>query len=215
MLKKISKAPKTLRILFYFSFILFVIGSIIYGIQLLLKSSFTSQIQCISGDCKAGLGRIIFLNGEVYAGRLKDKLPHGKGHIQFSNRGFYKGEWKEGKIDGYGIYQYPDSTKFIGQFRKNKREGWGKLEIGDYSLEGMWSSDSLNGQGILTDPERKMKGIYERGILVQGIGIIIYPNGTRYVGEGLMGKRNGLGRVESSEGKLLEVGEWKDDTKIK
>lgn len=215
MLKKISKAPKTLRILFYFSLILFVIGFIIYGIQYFLKSSFTSQIQCLSGDCEAGVGRIIFPNGEVYAGGLKDKLPHGKGHIQFSNRGFYKGEWKEGKIDGYGIYQYPDSTKFIGQFHKNKRQGRGKLELSNYSLEGVWLEDSLSGEGILTQPERKMKGIYKRGILVQGTGIIIFPNGTRYVGEGLMGKRNGLGRVESSEGKILEVGEWKDDTKIK
>ena len=42
----------------------------------------------------------IVLNGDVYFGDVKGRIPHGKGKYTWSDGTVYEGSWEEGKMTG-------------------------------------------------------------------------------------------------------------------
>ena len=214
MLKLLHRLSKTQKIIFSVGFLIFLVGSIFYGFRKYRENEFSKSILCLSGDCSSGFGKIQYPSGEIYTGQLANKIPNGKGKMEFKSKGVYQGDWVMGQVEGYGIYTYPNQNVFSGKFQKNKREGFGKFEIGRYGLEGEWKFDLLEGEALLGFEGKKERGVYRRGKLISGFGILFYPEGKRYIGEVLDGKRNGIGHMESDKGVILEKGNWKDDRKI-
>ena len=74
--------------------------------------------------------------------------------------------------------------------------GWG--EYPDYAWKGFGDKD--------THP--KYKGSIENGV-PNGLGYLIYPNGSRYLGSWKNGKMNGQGTFTYPNGEKY-VGEWKN-----
>ena len=47
-----------------------------------------------------GMAMDIDLNGDVYFGDVKGRIPHGRGKYTWSDGTVYKGSWEEGKMTG-------------------------------------------------------------------------------------------------------------------
>ncbi len=215
MLKpSLHRLSKTQKIIFSLGFLIFLTGSIFYGYRKYRENQFSNSITCLSDDCSRGIGKIQYPTGEIYSGELTNKIPDGKGKMDFKDKGVYQGDWDMGQVEGYGIYTYPNQNVFSGKFRKNKRDGFGKFEIGRYGLEGEWKVDLLEGEALLGIEGKKRRGVYKNGKLISGFGILFFPDGKRYIGEALNGKRNGIGQMENERGEVLEKGNWKDDRRI-
>ena len=48
-------------------------------------------------DMKIGYGKLVFSNGDFYAGQFALNQPHGKGHFVGREESFH-GVWREGKL---------------------------------------------------------------------------------------------------------------------
>lgn len=82
-------------------------------------------------------------NETIYYGQIKKGKYHGKGTIIFPKRFRYKGKFKNGLEDGFGICYYDNGDIFEGRYENGEK----------------------NGYGIYTHQKRRIKGIWENGIL--------------------------------------------------
>jgi len=91
-------------------------------LTLLVNISFS---QCLSGNCKNGLGTFQYNNG-VYGGKFKDGLRHGYGDFVCEEKHYsYRGFWKEGKKHSlendynYGVIQYSNGDQLNAVWRND------------------------------------------------------------------------------------------------
>jgi hypothetical protein len=94
----------------------FLIVSVLVSSSLLIFSQGNNDNPCkvllkliseqYDGDCKNRLAHGIGIarGTDVYDGRFKKGLPHGKGKYTWVNGNYYDGIWKDGKRNGKGIY---------------------------------------------------------------------------------------------------------------
>lgn len=45
-----------------------------------------------------GKGKMVYKNGEIYEGEMKDDLKHGRGIFRMANGSVIYGEWEKGKM---------------------------------------------------------------------------------------------------------------------
>ena len=115
----------------------------------------------------------------------------------------YKGEIKNGKMDGLGVLIYPYSGESIVGEWKNGKEWNTKHRDKDGTFIGKWVNRKLEQRVVLFYLQVNGKrGWYENGdkeIHLQykgevengepnGLGVLIYPEGGKYVGEWKDGK---------------------------
>ena len=190
--------------------------------------------QFVNGK-KEGYGNIIYNNGTKYEGYFKNDKHEGFGKLIQPDGEMFVGEWKEGKINGNGIRQHINGDKYIGNYINNIRNGQGHYIFanGD-SYEGNWENGAANGFGKFNfkngnsyEGNFKQNVIYGKGIfnmnngdiyigyfkygLINGKGTWINSKGEKYEGNFVDGKKNGYGKLVDKNGKILHIGNWKDD----
>jgi hypothetical protein len=60
-----------------------------------------------------GKGKLTYINGDEYAGDIKNGQKHGYGCYTWSNQELYQGEWKNDLKDGEGFLVYFDPKKYL------------------------------------------------------------------------------------------------------
>ena len=184
---------------------------------------------------KEGEGKLIYSNGNIYEGSFLGGFPNGKGKLTQTDNDIYEGEWKNGKINGQGIRLHNNGDKYVGNHLNDVRSGKGLyLFINGDSYNGNWVNGKANGKGILKfrngdvyDGEFKDNCICGKGTfkkkcgdiyigefnlgLINGFGKYINALGEQYIGEFVSGKKHGNGKLFNKEGKLIQVGSWKND----
>lgn len=102
----------------------------------------TEKPQTANGEKDGGnRDRIVFDNGDVYEGELKDGKRNGWGKYTWANGDYYEGEWKDGKKNGNGaVYCY--AKKHYGE------------EYLKYSYDGEWKDDKMHGHGIYSEGDK-------------------------------------------------------------
>ena len=137
----------------------------------------------------------------------KQQFKHGMGKEYFINStGHQEGFFVNGKLNGYGEHisnAYGFSYK--GYFENGVRSGEGILVMDGtngttkYIYEGMFSNGVYNGKGTLTYNFMAYTGSFVGGI-ISGLGVYLYPDGSKYVGNSLNGKYEGHGEYYSANG---------------
>ena len=59
---------------------------------------------------------LIFDDGSVYKGEMKNKKPHGKGVLTRKDGSVHDGEFENGFANGYSIVKYPNGDFYKGYF---------------------------------------------------------------------------------------------------
>jgi len=187
---------------------------------------------------KEGYGTIIYNNGTKYEGYFKNDKHDGFGKLIQLDGEMFVGEWKEGKINGNGIRQHINGDKYIGNYTNNIRNGQGHyiFSNGD-SYEGNWENGTANGFGKFNfkngnsyEGNFKQNIIFGKGIfkmnngdiyngffkcgLINGKGTWTNSKGEKYEGNFIDGKKNGFGKLMDKNGKIIHMGNWKDDNFI-
>lgn len=175
---------------------------------------FIANSQCIKGGCDNGIGTKKYdlkdMKG-TYEGEFKDKLPEGKGKYTYENFGkkikiIFEGYFTDDgdeiiNIDGSreGKITLPSGTikkGFITKIEENNKTDW-----------------KLNGKGekkqmLVSGDFLIEKGNFINDILNDRNGEIITPNGNKYMGGVVSGKRQGIGKVITPEGGIQQDGNW-------
>ena len=74
---------------------------------------------CILGNCKDGIGTIVYPDGRQYGGEFHNGKINGKGTMTWSDKKKYYGYWKDGRAEGQGLMTWPDGHKYIGEWKYN------------------------------------------------------------------------------------------------
>lgn len=56
----------------------------------------------------------IWLDGDIYVGKLEDGYPEGNGFYRWLDGDWYLGEFRNGERNGYGIYKFKDGSEYEG-----------------------------------------------------------------------------------------------------
>ena len=114
---------------------------------------------------------------------------HGYGRMTWKDGTFYEGYWQLGCADGIGEIQYANLDIMKGEFKYNKLNGYGECyqsELG-YNYKGNWVND-----------------------LQSGMGFECWIDGSCYIGQYELGKKEGFGKYQWSDSSFF-IGEWKDN----
>ena len=86
--------------------------------------------ECISGDCKNGIGIYTLPDGSKYEGEWKDSLMNGQGKMRMRNGDKYVGEYKNGLNCGQGTYTWIDGSVYEGEWKAGLKHGQGTYTDG-------------------------------------------------------------------------------------
>ncbi|CAK9040603.1 unnamed protein product [Durusdinium trenchii] len=102
-------------------------------------------------SAKAGPGYIVWSNGELYSGPLKNSQPHGKGTHYFENGDFFEGDFRDGQIHGKnGTHFYENGSKLEGTWASGKAV----LATCTYhfvdgtKFTGQWPKEQMNAKSV-------------------------------------------------------------------
>ena len=160
---------------------------------------------------------LVYDNGDVYKGELKDGQPDGYGIMTDIKGNIYEGEWKDGVRNGQGTATYASGSVYEGGWKDDQPDGYGIYTWADGDVyEGEWIDGRGNGQGTMTYADGTVKtGTWENGIYVGDDNAsieqetITYENGDVYKGELKDDQPDGYGTMTYADGIVYE-GEWKD-----
>ena len=123
-----------------------------------------------------------------YEGELNSEgKKHGQGMYRWPNGRTYVGEWCDNQMHGEGVESWPNGSRYRGQFRANRRQGHGTFTWPDRR--------QYTGRIFYHRRSRisfSSSGEYHND-LRSGYGVCTYPNGYRYEGEWVKGKKQGRG----------------------
>lgn len=149
----------------------------------------------------------VFSGNLQYTGEQKEGKPHGKGTYSYKDQVWYEGDFVKGKMEGTGKLYEKGKLLYEGAFRGNLPNGKGRLlTAGIY--EGDVKNGLRHGKGVLyADGRKSYEGdFYENTIT--GKGTIYETNGGKYVGDVIMGVREGMAQVYDADGDLFYEGEY-------
>lgn len=195
---------------------------ILLPLLLLVLMAGQSAAQCISGDCRNGRGIFLYPSGAKYIGDFKDGEIHGIGVCYYTDGSKYQGEWQHRYPHGKGTKTYADGHRHTGQWYKGKpvdEEGRlleeyvvrGKEEKNDGTdiQSGCLEGDCQNGQGTFAYPDgSRYDGQFVDGRL-EGLGTWYFTNGDRYVGAFRGNFPHGKGTLYTEDGTVTS-GEWRE-----
>lgn len=153
---------------------------------------------------KEGKQCVCYLNnGNTFVGDFMENTTcYGK--VMFKNGDVYEGEVKEFKRHGKGVNRYNDGSVYEGMFVDDYRDGEGKLVKGKYCYEGMWKKDKKEGNGFeLMENGEKYCGEYKNG-MKEGNGVFVFKNGDSYKGEWKKDLMDGKGIIITNEGNEIK-----------
>lgn len=187
----------------------------------LLFSATFLQAQCISGDCKNGIGTYKYPSGARYTGHFQNGEIHGVGVCYYTDGSKYQGEWANRFPDGKGTKTYADGTTRTGLWKKGKPVDAGgniqeeyiakkkeeQTDDGTNIQSGCLAGDCKNGPGIFAYPDgSKYEGNFVHGKF-EGAGVFSFSNGDEYTGNFKENYPDGQGTRKLKDGSL-ESGEW-------
>lgn len=90
--------------------------------------------------------------------------------FKYPNGDYYEGKWKKGMPNGQGTMVYANGHKYIGEWVDGHYCGIGELILQNITYKGVFSNDSLNGEGeILFNNKVIRKGLFVNNKLKEGI----------------------------------------------
>ena len=85
---------------------------------------------------------LVFENGAVYRGYLKDGSRHGPGTQIWPDGARYEGEWQFNKANGEGKFWHADGDVYEGHWEDDKANGYGiYVHVNGAKYEGHWRND--------------------------------------------------------------------------
>ncbi len=137
-----------------------------------------------------GKGRVLYANGDVYEGQLRDGRPHGQGTFKqgrFMGGGasVYVGEWVGGARQGYGVSDdIVSGEKYMGMWAGDVKSGPGcVVSLDGVYYEGTFSHGKMAGRGLmLFEDETSYEGNFADAGVFSGQGCLTYANGDRMEG---------------------------------
>lgn len=181
-----------------------------------------TTVEGLEQNCKNLAGKLLNVNAETgalrgelilsdgkYIGEHKNGKPHGRGIIYFSSedkRKSYEGDWNNGIREGNGTMVWKNGGKYVGNWKSGVRNGYGTHYYADGEIyEGNWLADKQHGKGKITfasDDSSNRKyydGEWVSGIR-QGMGTMMWNDGSWYKGGWKNGSRHGKGEFHYSNG---------------
>jgi len=110
----------------------------------------------------------------MYAGEMKNRVPHGKGVMVYykDNLGgwkTYEGDFKEGIREGNGKMTYRNGNYYEGEFKNWVRDGYGEFHYSIGSIyKGQWRYNVKHGRGKLINKKGAVinVGIWKKNVFV-------------------------------------------------
>lgn len=180
-----------------------------YGIYYLNEEKVVTEGIWLKGNII--FGRIFFQNGNIYEGKMKNSLPHGKGKIIFHNGERYEGDFEMGEMTGFGTFFFSDKTKYEGDIKNGIFNGKGQMKW-KYGVEyqGDFVDSSLCGKGkIFNNQGEEYEGNFDKNEF-NGEGIYLFNNGDKYEGNFEYGIKKGKGKYTRNDNIIFE-GFWNND----
>nr|GEW09640.1 phosphatidylinositol 4-phosphate 5-kinase 8-like isoform X1 [Tanacetum cinerariifolium] len=150
----------------------------------------------------------IVLNGDVYFGDVKGRIPHGRGKYTWSDGTVYEGSWDEGKMTGVGRITWSSGASYEGDFSGGYLDGFGTLANSDGSTyKGSWRFNNQHGLGRKQYSNSDIyDGCWKEGVH-EGNGKYAWCNGNIYIGNWKSGSMCGRGVMKWLNGDLFD-GYW-------
>ncbi|XP_067912684.1 radial spoke head 10 homolog B isoform X2 [Heterodontus francisci] len=180
-----------------------------------------------SMNTPTGHGTYTWTDGSTYVGEVLNGIRHGQGKFTSADQSIsYTGEWHQAKRHGKGTINYnkEGSSWYQGDWVNNVREGWGirRYKSGNV-YEGEWKNFQRHGEGTMSwiSTNEEYAGQWENGIqhgfgthtwLLKRVPGSQYPQRNQYVGEFVMGTRQGHGKFFYANGAVYS-GEWASNKK--
>ena len=188
---------------------------------------------CHTRVSRQGVGLLRTSSGEEYVGQWKNNVRHGRGQQVFvssstsgslssptEEQSVYVGSWQDDVMHGRGsLYIESRQVKLTTMFARGKAnteiKGKGRLE--NYVEQSVYAGDLssltiLNGIGQLVYCDgSSYQGTFVNG-QPEGLGRKIESDGSVHIGYYLRGMRWGKGMSVSAEG-VVERGSWQQDKK--
>ena len=170
-------------------------------------SAFSVRIGCSYGDCREGVGVLVYADGSKYEGNFLNGELTGFGTWHFANGEKYIGMFHQNYCHGRGIHYKNDGSKMIGNWERGVYIG--EL-LNKNGVEGCISGDCENGTGtyIFKNGKAKYEGSF-LGSKPHGQGICHYSEGNWYEGDWVNGNIDGVGVMYLFDGSTVS-GIWKE-----
>ncbi|XP_048465587.1 LOW QUALITY PROTEIN: radial spoke head 10 homolog B [Rhincodon typus] len=175
-----------------------------------------------SMNTPTGHGTYTWPDGSTYVGEVVNGIRHGKGIFTSTDQLIsYTGDWHQAKRHGKGTVYFNQggSSWYQGDWINNVREGWGTRRYKSGNVyEGEWKGFQRHGEGTMSwiSTNEEYTGQWQNG-LQHGFGTHTwflkrvpgsqYPQRNQYVGEFVMGARQGQGKFFYANGAVYS-GEW-------
>ena len=151
-----------------------IIGDFGYSLQIPNKISLLFDNPYVGGEPE-GKVEVLFGDGSIYRGEMKNGRIHGHGEYQSAFAGIMVGDFVHGIIHGKGGYRKNHSgEEFLGDWQMGELHGYAKYK---------------NARGD------SYEGFFDQG-LRHGRGVATYAKLGRYRGYFINGARNGKGELE-------------------
>lgn len=189
---------------------------------LLFVSPASLTAQCISGDCRNGVGTFVYPSGARYTGHFKDGEIHGIGVCYYTDGSKYQGEWVHRYPEGRGTKTYSDGTTRTGNWKRGKPvDDRGRIleeyiakkkeesqDDGTNIQSGCLSGNCKDGEGVFAYPDgSKYEGQFANGKF-EGQGTFYFANGDKYVGLFKENYPHGHGTRTYLASGIQETGDW-------
>jgi hypothetical protein len=170
-------------------------------VLLLIVSVGSLHAQCISGDCKNGIGTYKYPSGARYTGHFEHGEIQGVGVCYYTDGSKYQGEWVNRFPEGKGTKMYPDGTTRVGLWKKGKPvDAQGQI-LAEYVARE---------KEALADDGTNIQCGCLAGDCIQGPGTFAYPDGSKYDGNFVLGKFEGAGIFYFANGDIYD-GNFKEN----
>jgi len=141
----------------------------------------------------SGKGKMVWENGDSYAGAFKQGNRHGKGCMSYKDGRQYEGRFVANQAhDPNGQMTWKDGTIYVGSFVQGKRTGSG---IQRFPSKVRYEGEFVNGK-------------------YHGTGVCVFADGSLYDGEWIRGQAHGHGVLRDKHGKTLHNGLWQNDSPV-
>ncbi|KAF4716065.1 Elongation of fatty acids protein 2, variant 2 [Perkinsus olseni] len=138
-----------------------------------------------------------YSDGSKYIGDIVDGQREGEGRWEYPG-GYYQGMWLKNEPHGEGVQTWADGRIYVGTFKEGKFHGAGRME---WHVAGHRGGPMVY-QGQYVEDRKEGYGTFE------------WPDGRKYAGWWLAGKRHGDGEYTTEFGQTRK-GIWENDVLVR